>query len=438
MLKIKKLTFASLLGLALLFVAPTMRAQTTLAAGDLLFTGFDSQPAISATGPRFDRISFVVLKQLTVNTVIYITDRGYSNGSWSAANANTEGSVKLTITTAVPVGREVSVILTPGYYAASVEGNSVATVIQQVSRLSMGGTGDQLSLFQSNTGEPNAPGAVLVAGLHWNVIQTGTVNNYTMITNDAGWDNLTTPGNPQSLGLVTSDIPPGLTAGASAFWIGGVFRASDGYNLNAEAAAFNGAGKPYASVADIRTAVLNRNNWVRIASGDGTAVTVPTNHFTTTLPVTLTKFAASLKKSGQLNVQWETASEMNNSHFVVQSSIDGKTWKDLARKEANAANSLKGASYSLDINLGTIGLAGLGILGLLLMPRFKRRMANLAVAIFLLALVASCAKNNNGIISDQNALNSSIANGQAVYLRLMQVDKDGKTTYSEAIVVRAQ
>lgn len=438
MLKIKKLTFASLLGLALLFVAPSVHAQTTLAAGDLLFTGFDGQPGTTTTGPRFDRISFVVLKQLTVNTVIYITDRGYGNSTWSAANGGTEGSVKLTITAVVPVGREVSVILTPAYYAASVEGNSVGTVVQQVARLSMGGTGDQFFLFQSSTGEPNAPGAVLVAGLHTNAIQTGTANNYTMFTNDAGWDNLSAPGNPQALGLVTSDIPPGLAAGTSAFWTGSIVRVSDGYNQTVEAAAFNGAGKPYASVAAIRTAVLNRNNWVRIASGDGTAVTVPTNHFTTTLPVTLTKFNASLKKSGQLNVQWETASETNNSHFVVQSSIDGKTWKDLARKEANAANSLKGASYSLDINLGTIGLAGLGILGLLLIPRFKRRMANFAVAIFLLAFVASCAKNNNGIASDQTGLNSSIANGQAVYLRLMQVDKDGKTTYSEAIVVRAQ
>jgi acetyl esterase/lipase len=155
----------------------------------------------------------------------------------------------------------------------------------------------------------------------------------------------------------------------------------------------------------------------------------------TTLPVTLTAFEASLDKSGQLSVLWKTAAEANNSHFILQLSKDGKSWKDLVRKEA-AANASAGASYHVDMDFSALGLAGFGILGILLLPVSNRRY-RLWACLALCAVVGfSCAKDNQ--VRDVDFFNSSRANTGTFYLRLAQFDKDGKVTYSSSIAVKPE
>ncbi|WP_199118071.1 hypothetical protein [Pedobacter sp. ASV28] len=430
------LLFKCTLGLVFLLGSPKTKAQ--LAAGDILFTGFDSQPGVSTTGPRFDRVSFVALKTIPVNTVIYFTDRGYKANTWYPANANTEGTVKLTVTTKISAGKEVSLILTPennstNYYAATLDGASIGTLVQQTSRLSLSNSGDQLFAFQGGSGDPGGNGAVLIAGLHWNASQTGSSGNYTMLTTDAGWDNL----GSLVLGPNNSDLPPTLVAGQSAFWLGSLVMDPSGYNYNVESAAFNGADKPYTTASQIRTALLKRSNWVRYAFGTtNTEVTVPTNHFTTVLPVTLTQFTANLNKLGILKVDWKTAQEKNNSHFIVESSRDGKFWRYLIRKDA-LPNSTAGATYQVEINMSTLGLAGFTLLGLLLLPFSKKRYRWFAFLAVLAVLATSCAKNNEANQIDLQADQQS-GDGNVLYLRLAQVDKDGTTTYSQTIFVKAQ
>lgn len=57
---------------------------------------------------------------------------------------------------------------------------------------------------------------------------------------------------------------------------------------------------------------------------------VTKTYFTNTLPVTLINFNAIKKVNGsQLN--WETASEVNNSHFIVYKSADGSNFQELAK-----------------------------------------------------------------------------------------------------------
>ncbi len=153
------------------------------------------------------------------------------------------------------------------------------------------------------------------------------------------------------------------------------------------------------------------------------------------LPVTLTSFSASLSKSGILKADWATASEANNSHFILQSSQDGKTWKDVVRKEA-AVNGKNGATYNVEVNIGTISLAGFGLLGILLLPFSNRRYRILALLALIAIVGVSCAKSND--INNLELDKTKGASNSTLYVRLAQVDKDGTTTYSETVAVKAK
>ncbi|WP_461791402.1 hypothetical protein [Pedobacter sp.] len=417
-----------LIALTLLFGAGKTKAQTDLAAGDLLFTGYDAQPGITTTGPRFDRISFVALKRITVGTVLYFTDRGYKGG-WFAANANTEGSMSLTTTAVVEAGKEVVLTLTPGFYAATVDGSSIGTPAAVSPRLSMGNTGDQFFIFQKGGGEPDGVGAVMIAGLHWNTVQSGS---FVLITSSADWDNLNMVGHPSStLSTTNSNIPPGLVAGESAFFIGAHYTGSS--YINYESANFNGAGKPYANAAAIRSAVMNVANWTRVPSGNGTAVTVPTGHFTTVLPVTLHSFSAKFN-AGSLKLDWRTLSESNCDRFVVETSNDGRSWTALAtvKSKATDGNSATALDYSLAIPIAGTALAGFGIFGLLLLPAVRKRWMKVGLMIFAVCIVAACAKQE---VNGEGLEKLDGAKAQ-VYVRLAQIDKDGKVNYSETVLAK--
>lgn len=47
------------------------------------------------------------------------------------------------------------------------------------------------------------------------------------------------------------------------------------------------------------------------------------------LPIELIKFEASVSKSNQINLSWQTASETNNDYFTVERSADGIKWEEL-------------------------------------------------------------------------------------------------------------
>lgn len=153
------------------------------------------------------------------------------------------------------------------------------------------------------------------------------------------------------------------------------------------------------------------------------------------LPVTLTSFTASLNTNGLLKASWKTAAEKNNSHFILQGSADGKTWKDLARKNA-AENAVSGASYELETNIGTMTLAGFGLLGLLLLPFTNKRYRMFAFLAAVAIVAVACAKDKDSNNIDLN--NEKSLNSNTIYVRLAQVDLDGTTTYSEPISVKAK
>lgn len=78
---------------------------------------------------------------------------------------------------------------------------------------------------------------------------------------------------------------------------------------------------------------------------NGRRFTLATINITQTpLPVKLVSFSASVSQ-GQVNLDWETASELNNDYFQVQRSANGKEWEDLT-KVNGSGNSNENIAYS--------------------------------------------------------------------------------------------
>ncbi|WP_298156192.1 hypothetical protein [Flavobacterium sp.] len=257
------------------FAGSKVTAQTTLAAGDLLFTGYDSTFGTNNASAA-DRFSFVLLTNISSGTVIYFTDRGYFTSSWQASGTS-EGTIKWVSGSDLNVGAEVYITA----FTATV--NSVANgVVTQVlggntvSGLNLSTAGDQLIAFQNVAGDPTATGTTFIAGLHW-----GTCS----VASDANWDTIGTC----AAGPTTSTRPAGLSSSTSTIWMG-----NPGTGGTYTNASFKGTGAPYANVAAARTAILTKANWNRSFNlTSGLPVVVPPGTVTFVMPPSITTHPAN-------------------------------------------------------------------------------------------------------------------------------------------------
>ncbi|RYF13216.1 MAG: hypothetical protein EOO42_19085, partial [Flavobacteriales bacterium] len=149
---IKTLANLFLLAILLLTTRDT-QAQTTLAAGDIAFTGYDSTP-LSGSGDSF---SFVLLTNISSGTKISFTDRGYTAAGWQAVGT-TESSITWTSGSALAVGTEVYIVglvastYNPVAFTSTVNGTVTLTEGSSTNGLSLSNVGDQIIAFQGSTG----------------------------------------------------------------------------------------------------------------------------------------------------------------------------------------------------------------------------------------------------------------------------------------------
>ena len=240
----------SYLIIALVFLTSIGKANSqSLSAGDLLFTGYDATPGINNAATA-DRFSFILLVPIASFTTIYFTDRGYFPSGWQA-NSSQEGVIKWE-NTGGPLQRGTEVTITA--FTATVNGVPKGTVTSvsgnnSISGMNLGNA-DQIIAFQNSTGNPTEVGTLFLAGIHW-----GTC----LSASDAAWD-----ASPCTGSTSNSAMPPGLTAGDSAVWMG-----TDEGTAYTQAA-FNGGGSPFLTGGAMRSALTNKNLWVK--SGWGTTV----------------------------------------------------------------------------------------------------------------------------------------------------------------------
>jgi len=416
--------------IALLFTGSKVKAQATvLVAGDIVFSGYDASSTPAATSEPYDRVSLVTLVQLNAGTVIYFTDRGYfGNGNWSADNGTSEGTYTWTVGANVAAGTEITVITHPTQKAVIIGGAPNGTLVSATanSTISLNDTGDQFIVFQGPVGDPADANVNLIAGLHWGYCSSGGTNN----TTDAAWDPIGSSGCTGDEG--SSILPPGLVAGNSALWAGVSLDQILGLSSFAKAQ-FNASGLPLDNTADIRTATMVSSNWLPIRLGVNADLNVPTGLFVEVLPVKQNGLNAKIN-GNVLTVNWYTETETNNKHFIVQTSTNGSTWKDIGTvaSKASNGNSTTRLDYSFTGSIGNMALAGLGLLGLLLLPSLRNRLARFGMIILVICAIAAC-KKNDGM---DNSLENSLKPGQSVYVRIAQVDLDGKINYSNAVVAK--
>ena len=151
---------------------------------------------------------------------------------------------------------------------------------------------------------------------------------------------------------------------------------------------------------------------------------------TSGLPVTFgpvdVKFSA-----GQLLVNWSTASETNNSHFEIEASKDGKSFVKIGEVKSQAlngdSNQIIQYSFSKDLN-AAMALLGFSIFSaafiLLLLNRRNKLLFTLMLIGGMSLFGTSCNKLNGDELTDSNG---------KTWVRIKQVDKDGKFEYSRAV-----
>lgn len=67
-----------------------------------------------------------------------------------------------------------------------------------------------------------------------------------------------------------------------------------------------------------------------------------------TLPIELLDFEARKSGISNVDIQWQTASEINNNYFTVQRSVDGLNWEDIDRIEGAGNSSVQIAYKTID------------------------------------------------------------------------------------------
>lgn len=142
------------------------------------------------------------------------------------------------------------------------------------------------------------------------------------------------------------------------------------------------------------------------------------------LPVTFGTINGSIKNN-TLNINWTTLSEKNIDYFEIQTAADGKNFKTVGTVKSKSAdgNSNTQLSYQFTQNASGPSALFISLLSLsgVLMLVIKNRKKQLGVGA-LVALIAlniwSCKKHE---VVQENSTKS-------IYVRILQVDKDGVKT----------
>ncbi len=180
---------------------------------------------------------------------------------------------------------------------------------------------------------------------------------------------------------------------------------------------FSGEAVIWYTVEDTNNNISNRAS-VRVFAADGTV-----------LPVRFDALSAILTQ-GQLRVEWTTVSENENSYFDIEVSADGTNFKSIGTLKSQAPNGNSDTAlayqFMLDANQNTLLLGMSFAIAVLALAAGKRRSRGWilsAIAAIMILGSVSCTKRD-----------AAVATGdQQLLVRIKQVDKDGKYTYSKVI-----
>ena len=249
-----KQTFTSILFVCLVTLGAvnanaksTVGGGTTLAAGDIAFTGYNSNGSN-------DTFAIILLKDISAGTQISFTDGNYStstgkitiNGSaqgYSEFYFTWEATSSMTANTQIKFWAGAVSGSNPRLGAASAGTILASSFTNGPNSISLSASGDQIFAYQGGTydfaGFTITP-TTFLAGIHMNTI-VGT-------TSASNWDGST-------IGVNASSLPSSLTNGVNAVWV------YDVGPVEKQNAAVKCSVSLTGSAATIRIAVNNVNNW---------------------------------------------------------------------------------------------------------------------------------------------------------------------------------
>jgi hypothetical protein len=308
-----------------------VKAQTTLVAGDIAFSGYKCNDAVP------DQFSFVLLKNIAANTVIRFTDYGWFNDVNAFSNGSsgiTESEIVFTATTALTAGQEITIVGTTVTIVNPLSGSGTAvfTVGAQflaVTNISLASNGDQIFAYQGTFAVP-----VFIAGIHMNV-NTFVNPGDPPTTTAAAWDGLV----PVAFRTNnTSAIPPGLATGTNANWF-----ATEQDNVKLLC-----GSTPVNTIALARSALNSANstpvNWTS-NNTNPSGFTLPSTcpYLQPTAPVKIISFTGKLNSDKTVMLQWKTATQQNINGYNIERSANGIDFINVGQMAVINGNE---ASYS--------------------------------------------------------------------------------------------
>jgi uncharacterized repeat protein (TIGR01451 family) len=134
--------------------------------------------------------------------------------------------------------------------------------------------------------------------------------------------------------------------------VGGTLAANETYEVQFQVTVNNpGTGIPVPSILNIARVTSTSDAGINFVD-DGTAIINPEAG---PMPVTLTKFGATLFQNNLVKVDWITSMEINCSRFIVQRSYDGNIFSDV---ETVAGNGTTNMVHTYSITDSTYSFTG--------------------------------------------------------------------------------
>jgi hypothetical protein len=281
---------------ALLFAGIVVKAQTTLALGDIAFTGYNSTSS--------DNFSFVILKTggIAANTQIKFTSRGWWGMPTNTCGTNSwattvEEEVVWTTTNAIPYGWQVAI--------TGLTTTAVGTVTGTPLNLSSGG--DQIIAYQGTQ-----------TGAH--TVLAGIQMNYTVGVTNSGANNWDNTGAVSPTGTETNR-PPCIVNGTHGLFVTQPAANADGMD-EVDNARIKGSVILSGNPATDRSRINNRANW---DVSDVSEFTLPGP--LSGLPVSFTWLKAN-DKTGGVAIEWGIGIEEQMKDYTIEKSSDGRVYRD--------------------------------------------------------------------------------------------------------------
>ncbi|MCJ0743646.1 beta strand repeat-containing protein [Pedobacter montanisoli] len=302
-----------------------IKAQTTLVAGDIAFTGYNSNDA----GNLPNSFSFIILRAggISATTVINFTDNGWN--PLTSALGTTEGTITWTATSALAQFTEVT-ISAPGSTPVLQTISHGSAILNGSFILSQ--AGDQVLAYQGASTTPT-----FITGIHMN---SEVPSGNSAGSSYSGWDNIVSGG--FSFSVNRSSMPPGLTGTVNAI----MPVINPGTNgAEKDNGKFNCTYATATSLASLKANLFDATKW---DLQDITLYTLPTNcAFAVTAPPSIT-----VQPSNSI-----VCNGLNTTFSISANNATGYQWQISTNGGGNFTNLTDGGVYS-NVTTATMKITG--------------------------------------------------------------------------------